>query len=208
MGKLTVYGHPISTATRKTLMVLHEKNIPYEFKVVDITKGAHKAPDYLAHQPFGQIPVLYDDDFKLYESRAIMRYLDETAPGASLTPKDPKEHALMEQWISIEMSHHTSCEKIVFNLMFAPFFGAPKDQAVVDSSTKELKSLYTIMNKHLEGKTYIVGSSFSLADICFMPYLAYLLKCEGYANFLDEFPHLKHWWTTVTARESWKKVDV
>jgi glutathione S-transferase len=51
-----------------------QKNVPYELKVVDLSKGAHKQPDFLAKQPFGQIPVLVDGDVEIFESRAIARW--------------------------------------------------------------------------------------------------------------------------------------
>ena len=58
---LKLYGFPISVATRRVALVLHEKNIPYDFIPVDLSKGEHKAPAHLANQPFGQVPFLDDD---------------------------------------------------------------------------------------------------------------------------------------------------
>ena len=85
-------------------MLLEERQAKAELVVVDVMKGEHKEPAHLARQPFGQIPAFEDGDLRLYESRAILRYLDETLPGTPLTPKDPKGRALMEQWISVETS--------------------------------------------------------------------------------------------------------
>jgi glutathione S-transferase len=55
---LTLYGHPQSTCTKRVLTVLKETNTPYEFVLIDLVKGAHKAPEFLAKQPFGQMPAL------------------------------------------------------------------------------------------------------------------------------------------------------
>src|SRR4051812_27691948 len=104
---MKVYGHPMSTCTRKVLATLAEREAPFELVLVDLMKGHHKAPEHLARQPFGQIPVLEEGDFRLYESRAIIRYLDEVLPGHKLTPSDAKGRAVMEQWISIESSNFT-----------------------------------------------------------------------------------------------------
>jgi len=65
-------------------------------------KGEHKAPANMARQPFGQMPSLEDGDFKLFESRAMIRYIDETLPGQALCPKDAKTRAHMNQWMSVE----------------------------------------------------------------------------------------------------------
>ena len=102
---MKVYGFPGSTCTRKVLMTLHEKNCPYAFIPVDLGKGEHKQPEHLARQPFGVVPVLDHDGFVLYESRAIIRYLDAALVGEKLTPTDLKRFGEMEQWIGIEQSY-------------------------------------------------------------------------------------------------------
>src|SRR5689334_23326698 len=102
---MKLFGHPMSTCTRKTLFTLHETATPFDFELVDFAKGEHKQPPHIERQPFGQVPAL-EDGFMLYESRAMMRYIDELA-GGKLTPKDPKSHAMMEQWISVETSNFT-----------------------------------------------------------------------------------------------------
>src|ERR1700679_2222052 len=99
---MKIYGNPMSTCTRRVLMTLAEKQATYDLVVLDFAKGEHKQPANVARQPFGQMPSLEDNNFTLFESRAIMRYIDETVPGQSLTPKDPKQRALAEQWISVE----------------------------------------------------------------------------------------------------------
>jgi len=104
---MKIYGHPISTCTRKVLTTLEEKGQKADLVVVDIMKGDQKNPDHLARQPFGQIPAIDDDGFVLYESRAIIRYVDETMAGPKLTPNDAKGRGLMEQWMSVETSNFT-----------------------------------------------------------------------------------------------------
>ena len=65
---LTVYGHPMSTCTRKVLMTLAEDEIPFEMSLVDFATGAHKKEPHLGRQPFGRIPAIDDDGFQLFES--------------------------------------------------------------------------------------------------------------------------------------------
>ena len=72
---LTLVGFAASTCTRRVKTVLEEKGVPYEFKVVDGSKGEHKTEAFLQKQPFGQVPYIDDDGFILYESRAIARYI-------------------------------------------------------------------------------------------------------------------------------------
>ena len=71
---LKLHGSAMSTS--RVLVTLHEKALPYEFILVEISKGNQKSEEYMKLQPFGKVPVLEDDGFRIYESRAICRYLD------------------------------------------------------------------------------------------------------------------------------------
>lgn len=78
---IKLYGMAMSTCTRRVRCVLEEMSLPYELILVDIAKGEHKQPAHLSIQPFGQVPVLEDTDgTKVFESRAIMRYLLKKYP--------------------------------------------------------------------------------------------------------------------------------
>jgi glutathione S-transferase len=73
---LTLLGYPGSTCSRRAQLTAAEKGVDLELRVVDMINGEHKTPEYISkHHPFGVIPVLYDGDFKVYESRAISRYI-------------------------------------------------------------------------------------------------------------------------------------
>ncbi|MEV0401053.1 glutathione S-transferase N-terminal domain-containing protein [Actinoallomurus sp. NPDC050550] len=102
---MRVYGSATSACTHKVLMVFAEKGHEAELVEVDVLRGQDKLPEHVARMPFGEIPVLDDDGFLLYESRAIIRYLDQRLPGPSLTPDDIRLRGLMEQWISVEQSY-------------------------------------------------------------------------------------------------------
>src|SRR5687767_6863022 len=103
---LKIFGHPMSTCTRKVLMTLAETNTPHEIVTVDLGTAEHKKEPHRGRQPFGRVPALDDDGFALYESRAMIRYLNDRASG-SLVPSDARARAKMEQWISIETSEFT-----------------------------------------------------------------------------------------------------
>src|SRR3954470_18873132 len=115
---LKLFGNPVSTCTRKVLATLNETKTPFDFTVIDFAKGEHKQPPHLARQPFGQVPALDDDGFKMYEARAMARYLDAKA-GGTLTPKDLQGRARMEQWISIETENFSShAMKFIYHSVF------------------------------------------------------------------------------------------
>ena len=202
---MRIYGNPMSTCTRKVLATFAEKNVTPELSVLDFAKGDHKSPEHMKRQPFGQMPVLEDGDFQMFESRAIMRYVDETLPGASLTPKDPKDRARMEQWISVEMSDFTPhAMTFIQEHMFKPMFGHAGDPAKAEAVRPQLEACCEVLDKALAGKQFLLGDDVSLADIGFLPYIDYLLKTPG-GNAITSRPNLNAWWERCSARPSWKK---
>lgn len=202
---MKLYGHPISTCTRKVLATLAEKGEKPEFIVVDLSKGEHKQPPHLARQPFGQIPAIDDDGFELYESRAIIRYIDETRPQNPLTPKDARGRAVMEQWISIETSNVTPhIMGIVWEQLFKKMmFNAEGDAEKVAKSREALLGPLRIMDEHLAKSPYVAGETYTLADLGFQPYFEYLLVTPS-ADVIDGYPHVKAWWEKIRARPSWQ----
>jgi glutathione S-transferase len=203
---MKVYGHPMSTCTRKVLTVLAEKGHEADFQLVDLMKGEHKKDDHLARQPFGVVPALEDDGFWLYESRAMVRYLDDKLGGTKLTPADPKERALMEQWISVEFSYFTpQAMKIIMEMLFHRMAGQAPDMAKVQAGRTEVGRVLDVAEKTLAKQEYFAGKSFSLADISWMPYVQYLFASEA-GDLITSRPGVRAWWERVSTRPSWKKV--
>lgn len=197
----------MSTCTRKVLTVLAEKGHEAQVVVVDLMKGEQKQPEHLARQPFGVIPVLEDGDFTLYESRAIIRYLDQKLPGASLTPTELRARALMDQWLSVEQSYvSTPAIKILFQRIILPMRGQQSDESLVTSSKAELAKALDVVDKALAGQEYLAGSTYSLADISWMPYIQSLVisKVE---ELITDRPNVAAWWKRISARPAWVKVS-
>ena len=198
---LKIYGHPMSTCTRKVLMTVAENEMPFEFSVVDFATGAHKKEPHLARQPFGRIPAIDDDGFELFESRAICRYLDQKSK-KKLIPTDGKAVAKMEQWISIETSEFTpNVMKFVYKFIFQ----RPQEDSVMETATKGLDASLTVLEKQLAQSPYLVGKDLTLADVCFMPYFEYAMKTPA-SDIIAKYPNVVAWWNRVSERPTWKKV--
>lgn len=198
---ITVYGHPLSTCTRKVLTTLLENGTSYEFVLVDLMKGEHKQPAHLARQPFGQVPALDDHGFKLFESRAICRYLNESA-GGKLVPADVRSRALMEQWISVETSNFTPhAMKFIYHHVFQ----RPQEPEVLQAAEAKLTETLGILDAHLAKHPALAGETFSLADISYMPYVEYMMMTPS-KELLLKWPNVMSWWGRVSERASWKKV--
>jgi glutathione S-transferase len=197
---MKIFGHPGSTCTRKVLMTAHENELPYEFVLVDLSKGEHKQPAHLARQPFGQVPALDDEGFALYEARAMARYIDGKSRGA-VTPKDAHERALMEQWISIETSNFSAhAMKFIYHFVFK----REQSPEVLQAAEERLELAFGIMDRTLAQQPFLAGQSLSLADICFAPYLEYH-ALGPIANKVSQHAHVASWWAALSARPTWRK---
>ena len=205
---MKLYGHPMSTCTRKVLTTLAEKGHEAQFMMVDLMKGQQKSPEYMARHPFGVVPYFEDDDgFSMYESRAIIRYLDAKLPGNKLTPTDYPSLGRMEQWMSVEQSYFVpSCMAIVMELVFKARSGASPDMDKVNKGRDGSAKALDVVDRALMTQAYLAGDKFSLADICWLPYLQYL-SATPHGTLITERPHVKSWWQRISTRPSWKKVN-
>ena len=203
---MKLYGHPMSTCTRKVLTALAEKGHEAEFVLVDLMKGEQKQEAQLARQPFGKVPALEDDGFWLYESRAITRYLDEKLSGPRLQPADLKDRALMEQWLSVEYSYFSGpAMKIVSELLMKKMQGKTPDLDAVKAAREPVGHALDVADKVLVNQDFFGNKTFSLADISWMPYVQYLVAAEQ-GDLINSRPGVKAWWERVSSRPSWKKV--
>jgi glutathione S-transferase len=195
---MKLFGHPMSTCTRKTMFTLHETATPFDFVLVDFAKGEHKQPEHLSRQPFGQVPAL-DDGFALYESRAMMRYIDEKA-GNKLTPSDPQARAMMEQWISVETSNFTPH---AMKFIYHSIFKREQTPETLAAAGVGLDRACEVLDAALAGKTWLCGDKFTLADICYAPYLEYAMGTDARERILAH-RNVATWWNRVSERPAWR----
>ncbi|CAF2778973.1 unnamed protein product [Rotaria sp. Silwood2] len=208
-GVIVVYGMTVSPATQRVLATLIEKGLDYELKVVDLMSGEHLAPEYLQKQPFGTIPTLIDaDGFKIYESRAICRYLETKykGHGTELVPKDNKALGLFEQGVAIESSNFDSlANQIASEKIFKRMRGGEPDMAKVTQLRRDLSENLDVYEKILSKQPYIGGQTFTLADLFHLPCGVLLVKA-GESDLFESRPHVKQWWNKISSRPAWKSV--
>jgi glutathione S-transferase len=208
---MKLFGHPLSSCTRKVLVVLAEKGAAADFVHVDLFAAEQKTQSYLARHPFGVVPVLEDGDFVLYESRAILRHLDRVLGGLPLTPASGRQAARMDQWLSVDQSYvapHTrtlAIERIVKKHDGAIQDLRP-DPHAERAAEQALAHAFRVLDRALAESAYLAGDAFSLADVSLMPYVA-SLPMLGAGHLLGDTPHLGAWWRRTSARSSWRFVQ-
>ncbi|CAO2172657.1 unnamed protein product [Urochloa humidicola] len=205
MALRKLYGLPLSPNVLRVATVLNEKGLDFEIVPVDIRTGAHKQPEFLALNPFGQIPALQDGDEVLYESRAINRYIASKykTEGAELLPATAS--AKLETWLEVESHHfYPNASPLVFQQLVKPMLGGAPDPVVVDKHAHQLAKVLDVYEDHLAKNKYLAGDEFSLADANHMSYLFCLTKTTN-SGLIDERPHVKAWWEDIAARPAFKK---
>lgn len=174
---LKLHHHPFSTYSRRVRIALIEKNIPAELVEVDMVARAHRSPAYLALNPYGRVPTLEDDGFALYESTAILDYLEATHPAPPLVPADPRGRALAAMHMKlcdIQMARQTGI--IIFPKRFLP--KERWDEAAMAQAKKEIDKHLAIVEQQLAGKQYLVGNQYSLVEVCYAPFVEFLPLME------------------------------
>lgn len=202
---MKVYGHPWSINTRKVLTVFAEKGHEPELEVVMLPKGEHLTPEHRRLHPFAKVPVLVDEDFVLYETRAIYRYLEASFGDSVLAPSDAAASARCEQWLGIADSYFVpSAHPLLVERLFRRFLGGEPDDEVIARSREGMGAALDQADERLASSEHLAGPSFSVADLHWMPYLEYLLAVGE--DVLVGRPALRRWWQAVSERPSWQRV--
>jgi len=209
MAVIKLHGHPISTATAMVLCCLNEKEVEYDFALVELSAGAHKQPQYLALNPFGVVPTNQDGDLTLFESRAIVKYLAKKykGQGADLLGNTLAEQALVEQWCEVEgHSFFPPASTILFQTVLRPLRGGATDEAVVEINIGKLNKVLDIYEERLSKSKYLAGDFFSLADLQHLPWTQYLVTACKKGDLISSRKHVNAWWEDISSRSAWKKV--
>jgi glutathione S-transferase len=180
---LKLHHHPFSTFSRRVRIALIEKNIACELVEVDMMAGAHRSEGYRKLNPYGRVPTLEEDGFVLYESTAILEYLEATHPQPPLVPADARGRALVVMHMKlcdIQLARQTGT--IIFPTRFLP--KERWDEAAMAQAKKEIEKHLVILDSQLAGKSYLVGDRYSLAEVCYAPFVEFfpLMKIAPPAN--------------------------
>jgi glutathione S-transferase len=200
-----LYGIEGSPNVRGAMLGLAEKGVDYQ--LVDVAPP-FKAPEHLARNPFGCVPVLEHDGFLLYETQAILRYLDQAFPGPELQPANAHEAARMNQILGIIDYHlfQSWSGAIAFERLVAPsFFGRASDLERVAAAEPMARCCGEVLEA-LVSAPYLTGETYSLADIRLMPHFHWFRFTPEGEAILAGKGRLAQWFQHVSERASAKRV--
>lgn len=205
---ITVHGPHYSTYVRTTRLALEEKGLSYDLVDVDILKGEHKEQAHLARNPFGPVPSFEHDGFGLYETDAIVRYIDRIQPEPRLIPTEPQAEARMNQVIGIvnSFAYRPLVWGIFVERVLNPQMGGTTDEAKVAEAIPRAKLCLRELERIKKEHSFIAGAEISLADLFLAPPIAYLEAAPEGKELLAAHPSLGGWWREMQARPTVQRV--
>jgi glutathione S-transferase len=158
-----LYHFPYSQHARRVVSLMVEANLEYELRHVDMGKGEHQSPQYLAINPNHQLPTLVDGDIKIHESNAILRYLCVKHGLGEWYPEELPLLARVEQWLDWNQSRLSPT--VVDIVRNSVFLGAAGDRAAVERGLSRLPELWSILDAGLANTRFLAGSRPTIADL-------------------------------------------
>ncbi|CAM0944068.1 unnamed protein product [Alopecurus aequalis] len=225
-----VYGTAKSWNISRVLVSLEEAGVEYEVVAVDFAAAEHKNSAHLARNPFGQVPVLEDSDFCLWdkhheqrclkplshhiyilsattESRAITKYVCRKYKPELLRVGNLEGSAMVDVWLEVEAHQYSPVmEAILTEIRLRPIFGQRVDERVVEENMEKLKKVLGVYESRLSSSEYLAGDFISLADLNHVSTML-CLQITAYRSVLDTYPHVSAWWDDLRARPAARKVS-
>ena len=184
--------------------MLEEKGVRYRLEEIDIFAEDEPSLDYLRRHPFGKIPALDHDGFRLYETAAIARYVDEAFEGPPLTPSAAQDRARMTQVVSLLDSY--GYRALVWDLFVErlrkPQEGAATDEAKVAKGLETTKRVFGALQDLMCDQPFLAGAQLSLADLHAAPIFAYGRLVQEVAELLTAHEPVDVWWRRMAERPS------
>ena len=194
-ASVALLGDPRSTYTRSARIGLAEKGVGYRMQ-----QCAPHTPDIDRWHPWGRIPVLQDGELRLFETSAILRYIEEAFPGPTLLPQNIRDRARAEQWVSAISAYFydLAVRRYVLQHLFNK-----DDSSVRDAAAKELPAaLASFENGY--ARPFLAGQNPTLPDFLLAPIIGYLEMFPETQGLLGRCPKLMRAHAAIKARESWQ----
>ena len=212
MSELVVHTIPGSPFGRSVLVALEEKRASY--RVIPVALGSHRSPEHLARHPFGRVPAMEHGDFNLYETQAILRYIDRVYPAPALTPAHPRAAARMDQLMNINDWYlfQGVANVIGFQRIVAPrLMGTTPDEGAIAAALPRARAVFDELAQLLSDQQFFAGEAVSLADVLLAPQIDFMRATPEWQLLTANHPQLGSWLDRMNARRSmaattWERV--
>jgi len=193
---IKLHYHPLSTYSRRVLIALIEQQIAYEPVPFDMVARKHRESAYLALNRYGRVPTREENGFVLYESTATLDYLEATHPSPPLAPSDARGRALVDMHMKLcDLQTTRPWAAIIFPKRFLP--KERWNETAMAEARAEVEKHLAIVERQLGGGKFLAGNQFTLADLCYLPFLEFLPLAE-----IEPPPGVGAWTERLLARPS------
>lgn len=185
-----LYTHPLSGHSHRVALFASLIGAPAEIVVVDLMKGEHKKPEFLALNRFGQVPVLVDGERTIADSNAILVYLARKSGRADWYPTTPEGEAAVQRWLSVaagQLAFGPAAARLI------TVFGAKYNAEEVIARAH---ALLKVVNEELAGRFWLVGAQPTIADVALYSYIAN--APEGNVD-LSAYTNVREWLARIEA---------
>ncbi|RCJ24394.1 hypothetical protein A6770_28265 [Nostoc minutum NIES-26] len=204
MSNVVVHGFEVSPNVRAARITLIEKGVDYHFNEIGFDYLA--TDEYAQLNPFRKMPVLQQGDFVLYETPAILSYVDEAFEGLSLQSTEPKARAQMRKWIGIAANYlyPVGVMQLFLQRIMSPIMGSVTDEVVVAQSAK-ITSQHLDVLEHQLTSSFLASDVLSLADIITGSMVYYINMTKEGSALVKARPKTTAWLNTLSQRKSFQQ---
>ncbi|BCG88853.1 glutathione S-transferase [Mesorhizobium sp. 113-3-9] len=205
MTKPILYGADYSVYVRIARMTLEEKGVAYELVPLDIFAAEGIPAWYLEHHPFGRIPAFEHNGFRLFETNAIARYVDEAFDGPALQPADPRGRARMGQMTGMLDAY--GYRAMVWDVAVERLEKTEPDESLIAGGVSQAETVLNVLTALKAQGPWLLGDQLTLADLHAAPIIAYFLKVAEGQKLLAQFSDIQGWYMRIAARPSFARTE-
>ena len=205
MSRPALYGADYSVYVRIARVALEEKGIGYDLVPVDVFAEGGPPAWYLERHPFGRIPAFEHERFRLFETGAITRYVDEAFDGPPLQPADARGRAVMNQIVGLIDSY--AYRAMVWDVAVERLENSPPDEARIAGGLRVAETTLKALAVLKRPGDWLLGEQVTLADLHVASVVGYFLKTEEGRGLFKAFPSIEDWWGKIGARSSFAATE-
>jgi len=202
---IELYVFPPSPRAFKVMAAARHLDLDIALRIVDLSKGEQRAPDYVALNPNMRMPTLKDGDVVLWESNAILQYLAGRKPQSGLLPTDERGRLDVTRWQFWDASHwDPACATFIFEYLVKPALLGIKepDMANIAKGTEMFNRAAPVLDGHLKGRTFVTGDTLTIADFG----LGCPLNLAEVAHLpLEPYGEIRRWYASLRALPAWQE---
>lgn len=199
-----LYGAAWSVYVRIARLALEEKQIKYDLLEVDVFAETGVPQEHLKRHPFGRIPAFEHGEFRLYETGAIVRYIDDAFPGCRLVPADPKARAKVNQIVGIldAYAYRTLVWDIYVERVVSAREGRIANEHKIAAALPRAALCLSELTRLSDDGGFLIGDDVTLADLYAAPMFACFMQAPEAASLMQGCEKLIDWWQGFTTRNS------